>query len=165
MEISIKKALAVDRYFLARVCREADRRYSKIMPGNYKRLADKYEKKGLPEGYTIYIVESCNQNIGFFGFAPLDKKIMYLVGLFLLLDYQRQGYGSLTLKKYLEELQADGYEEVILLTHKKADWALNFYSRNNFTIHSGNYEEIKNYAGGRMRSFALPAAYLMKKSI
>ncbi len=165
MEISLKKARIEDRSFLARVCRDADRHYSKIMPGNYNRVADKFERNGLPDDYSIYIVRDCNLSIGFLGFAPLNEKIIYLVGLFMLLDYQRQGYGSLALKKFLETLQADGYEEVILLTHKKASWALDFYSKNSFTIHSGNYEEIKNYAGGKMRTFALPAAYLMKRNL
>jgi len=165
VEISFKKARAEDRSFLARVCREADYHYSKIMPAIYIRLADKFEKKGLPDDYTIYIVQACDQSIGFLGFAPLNKKIMYLVGLFMLLDYQRRGYGSLTLNKYLEELRAAGYEEALLLVHKKARWAQDFYSKNSFSIQSGHYEEIKNYAGGKMRTFALPAAYLMKRKL
>lgn len=165
MEISFKKARAEDRPFLAHVCREADRLYARIMPGNYKRLADNFEKNDLPEEYSIYIMKNCNQNIGFLGFASLNKKVMYLVGLFMLFDYQRQGYGSLALKQYLKILQADGYEKVILLAHKKARWAVDFYSKNNFTIYSGNYEEIKNYAGGAMRAFAMPATYMMKRNL
>ncbi|MFO7952455.1 MAG: GNAT family N-acetyltransferase [Bacillota bacterium] len=165
MELNFKTARIEDLSFLAHVCREANYHYSKIMPGNYARLAEKFEKNGLPDNYSIYIMQTRNKNIGFLGFVPLNRKIMYLVGMFLLLDYQRQGYGSLTLKKYLEKLQAGGYEEAILLAHKKASWALDFYSKNRFTILSGNYEEIKNYGSGAMRAFALPAAYLMKRSL
>jgi len=165
VDIILKSAQIEDQPLLARACRDADYHYSKIMPGIYTRLADKFEKNGLPENYKIYIVQTRNISIGFLGFAPLNQKVMCLVGLFLLLAYQRQGYGSLVLEKFLEKLQVEGYEEAILLAHKKAHWALDFYSKNQFAILSGNYEEIKNYAGGAMRAFALPAAYLMKRRL
>ncbi len=140
MDIILKSARIEDRPLLARTCRDADYHYSKIMPGNYKGLADKFEKNGLPENYGIYILQARNKSIGFLGFAPLNQKIMCLVGLFLLLAYQRQGYGSLVLEKFLEKLQAEGYEEVVLLVHKKARWAVDFYSKNQFAVLSGNYE-------------------------
>ncbi len=165
VKIGFKIAEPEDKLFLARVCREANYHYSKKTPGVYERLAVKFEKEGLPEIYSIYLIQNHDENIGFLGFSGLNKKLIYLVGLYLLLDYQRQGYGGVILNNFLEELTASGYEEIILLAHKKAHWAITFYKNNRFELISSNFETTKNYAGGLMWDFALPAAVLMKRHI
>ena len=164
MGIKLVKAADNNADFLAKVCRNAKEIYSEIMSEAFERQAEKFETKGVPEKYNICLIQKFNKKIGFIGIKKLNKAIIYLVGLYLLSDYQRRGYGSEVIEKIINNFREKDYEEIILLVHKNAYWAIDFYKKVDFKLVTDNFEMIKEYADGAMEEFAITSTILMKKS-
>ncbi len=135
------------------------------MPGTFERQALKFEKEGLPSNYEISILYYDEYPIGFLGLKILNKKTIYLVALYLIIDFQRRGYGNKIINDLIRLHKLRGIREVILLVHKEANWAVNFYIKNNFIVIADNKEDIKNYKNGILEKYALPNTLLMKKEI
>ena len=165
MCVKLVKAIDSDKKFLARVCKDAKVMYSEIIPESFERQAKKFENQGLPENYDIYLIQKNNKKIGFLGIKRINKNIIYLVGLYLLLDYQRKGDGSKVINKLVSNKKKEDFEEIILLVHKDAYWAINFYKKVNFEIETDNFKKIKEYADGAIKDFTIPSTVLMKRNV
>lgn len=165
MKIKLIKAAADDRGFLARVCKDAKVMYSEIIPESFEKQAKKFETQGIPENYDIYLIQQNNKKIGFVGIKRINKNIIYLVGLYLLLEYQRKGYGSKVINKLVSNKKKEDFEEIILLVHEDAYWAIDFYKKVNFEIETDNIKKIKEYAEGAMEDFTIPSTILMKRNV
>lgn len=165
MQIEINKAEHSDRLFLARVCRDADILYGGIMPGAFEAQARKFEEKGLSDDYQTGMIKANGRKIGFLGFTAINDCTVYLVAIYLLTLYQRKGYGRAALDNLLDSFTETGYDEVVLLVHKDAGWAIDFYGKNGFEKITGDLESIKSYAGHGMEKYALPSTVLMRKRL
>lgn len=163
--IMINKATTDDLSFLATVCRSVASLYDPIMPGAFEKQAKKYETQGLPAYYNIFVVETDNKPFGFIGLKDIDEEVTYMVALYFLMDQQRQGLGRKTINQLVDTLSKRGIKEIVLLVHKDAYWAVNFYKNNGFETVTEDLEEIKKYADSRMEAFALPSTILMKKML
>lgn len=141
--IEIKKATDDELDFVCQVCKSAQEIYSDIMPGAFLKQGKKYEKFGLPLDYDIHIITNNNNKIGFLGLTSLKEDSVYLVALYLLKEYYRQSYGSLTIDCLCKELKKKGVSEVVLQAHVKAHWAINFYKKNGFEEISIKEKHIK----------------------
>lgn len=163
--IKIKLANNQDINFIITVCRSVELIYNKIMPGSFERQALKFEKEGLPTNYEISIVYYEECPIGFIGLKTLNEETVYLVALYLMIDFQRQGYGKKIINDLIRLQKVRGIRKVVLLVHKEAIWAINFYSKNDFIILADNEEDIKNYKNGILEKYALSNTLLLKKEI
>src|SRR6056297_3572333 len=164
MGINLSEATKKDLDFLALVCRDAKETYSEIMPEKFEKQAKEYEENGLPKEYEIYIIEDDGKKVGFLGVTDLTKKTAYLVGLYLLKDYQRRGYGTEAIDELIDLLKSYGYSKICLLVHNEAEWAIDFYKKKKFVSVSGCEDIIKEYSGGRMEDYYLPSTIFMEKN-
>lgn len=138
--MNLRQGTSRDLEFLSNVCRDADILYKDIMPGAFEKQAKKFMSNGLPKEYSIYVIEEQGQDIGFIGIKQLSNEVQYLVGLYILSKYQRKGLGNQIIDKLISDYKGD-YEQIILLAHKDAYWAENFYLRNGFTQIAENKEQ------------------------
>lgn len=161
--IEILKACDNDRFFLAQVCRDAIELYDKIIPGSFVRQAARFENDGLSNSYEIFIIYFNNQPVGFIGSIALTVNIIYLVALYILKEYQRQGIGTEVMDIFISSLIEGGKAEVALLAHKDATWAIDFYVKNGFNIVTDEEDNVKAYADSCMDRFYLPNTVLMTK--
>lgn len=60
-------------------------------------------------------------------------------------------------------LKACEKDEVVLLAHKDATWAIDFYRKNSFDIISGKEDIIEEYAESVINTIYLPNTLLMSK--
>ena len=166
MQIKLKKAKKEDVNFLAKVCRDAKDTYFEIMPEAFEKQAKEFEEKGLPEDYKIFIVKDKDDDkkIGFVGVTDLTEKTAYLVGLYLLNDYQRKGYGKKTVDELIKLLKEKDYNKICLLVHNEAEWAVDFYKKEKFVSITGCEDIIKEYSGGKMEDYYLPSTIFMEKN-
>lgn len=164
MEIKLRKANTEDVDFLASVCRDAKETYSSIMPDKFEKQAQEFEENGLPEEYKVYIIEDEGTKIGFLGVTDLTDQTAYLVGLYLMNDYQRKGYGTSAVDELIELLKAYGYNKVCLLVHNEAEWAIDFYKKKKFVSVTGCEDIIKEFSGGEMENYYLPQTIFMEKN-
>ena len=164
MKIKLKEAKKEDLDFLAKVCRDAKDAYSEIMPEAFEKQAKEFEEQGLPEDYKIYVVKDDNKKIGFVGITDLTEQTAYLVGLYLLKDYQRKGYGTATIDEVIETLKDKDYNKICLLVHNEAEWAIDFYKKEKFVSLTECEDIIKNYSGGKMEDYYLPSTIFMEKN-
>lgn len=59
---------------------------------------------------------------------------MYLPAIYLKKDFYRKSYGSKTLDLLFNQLKVNGKKDILLQTHEKAIWAINFYKKHGFII-------------------------------
>lgn len=141
--IELKKATYNELDFVCQVCKSTQEIYSDIMPGAFLKQGKKYEKFGLPLDYDIHIIRNDKEEIGFLGLTSLKEDSVYLVALYLLKEYYRQSYGSLTISCLCKELKTKGVSEIVLQAHIKAHWAISFYKKNGFEEISRDEEHLK----------------------
>ncbi|WP_034328426.1 GNAT family N-acetyltransferase [Alkaliphilus transvaalensis] len=163
--LSYRSATDGDKYFLRLVCLNTSKLYQYILPGAFDKQADKFMKEGLPSTYSINIIELTNEPIGFIGTTKLDAATLYLTALYFLSSYQRKGYGELILKQLISRSQKEGYQEIVLLVHEKAHWAISFYSKLGFKCISNVESEIKAYKDSKLKPYAIPSTMMMAKSL
>ena len=163
--IEIVKACEKDNIFLAQVCRDAILFYENIIPGSFEKQAFRFEREGLPNSYEISIVYYENHSIGFIGSISLTPNTTYMVALYLLNEYQRRGLGTEILDIFTNSLYQNGKNEVVLLAHKDASWAKDFYRKNGFGVVTDEEHRIKEYADSSMNKFYLPNTLLMSKCL
>lgn len=158
---------AQDRHklFLSEVCKDATQLYDDIIPGAFEKQAKKFIEEGLPKSYNIGIVNINDINIGFVGLVKLDNDTLYLTALYLLANYQRQGYGRLILDAIEEDAYQAGVKTIVLLVHSEATWAINFYGKNGFEVIETEESKMKKYADNRMANYVLPSTILMGKKL
>jgi len=91
------------------------------MPELFEKQAKEFEEKGLPEDYKIYVSKIGEKSIGFVGITDLTEKTAYLVGLYLLKDYLRKGYGTETIDELINILKDKDYNKICLLGIKSKE--------------------------------------------
>lgn len=159
--LEIIKAKEKDRFFLAKVCQSVASLYDQIMPGAFAKQAIRFEEQGLPKGYEIWLAYFESRPVGFMGVKSLNRKILYLVALYLLTEEQRNGLGKKTLEQLEQFARSQGYQEITLLVHQDANWAIEFYHKNGFVINGTNEEEILGYQNSILKGVYLPSTVLM----
>lgn len=160
--LEMVKAKDEDRFFLARVCRSVANMYDPIMPGAFAKQAVRFEEKGLLEGYETWLIYFENRQVGFIGVKSLNRKILYLVALYLLSEEQRKGLGKKALEQLEQVYRSQGYQEIVLLAHQDANWAIAFYQKNGFEIIGTDEEEIFGYQDSILKGIYLPSTVLMR---
>lgn len=135
------------------------------MPGAFERQAQKFENEGLPSKYNLQIISKYNEVIGFLGYKNLNQVYTYLTELYIKSNFRRKGYGKEIIKRFIEERSEDKIEEIILLAHKNAFWAVDFYKKCGFEIISSDFEEIKLYKDGILSLYIIPSTVLMTKKL
>ena len=153
-----------DKDFLAQVCESVVPLYHPIMPGVFEKQAGRFRVKGLSNRYKTYIVNYNDNKIGFLGVKDITKEISYLVALYFHSNYQRQGIGGKTMSRLYDRLRCKGFKEIVLLVHKEAYWAVNFYKKEDFEIVGETKNEMLDYLP-QMEKEILPSTYLMTKII
>ncbi|MBE5965395.1 MAG: GNAT family N-acetyltransferase [Lachnospiraceae bacterium] len=142
MHIQITNAVQRDIAFIAKVCREMKELYDPIMEGASERQAKRYEEGGLPGNYNMRIISFESSYIGFEASKKLNEDVIYLVGFYLLKEYQRKGLGKETLNILKNEAKSEKIKRIILLVHSKANWAIDFYVKNGFRIVGRSQGEV-----------------------
>ncbi len=163
--ISLRPVAVTDSEFLARVCESNVPLYDSIMPGAFKKQADKYRVKGINTGYSISIIEKDSVSVGFTGTLELNSESLYLVAIYLLSEYQRLGLGHIVLEQIEEMCKEISMNKIMLLVHKDADWAINFYKKNGYDISAKTEKEIKGYDSNILEKLYIGNTYLMTKAL
>lgn len=84
------------------------------------------------------LLEMGHRDIGFIAYLQLCPDTYYLLGLYLIDEVQRKGYGTRALDVLRSRLNILNRGDLYLLVHKEATWAINFYHRYGFKICGGN---------------------------
>lgn len=160
-KLTIRDVTIKDREILALICESNIELYDSIMPGAFLKQAKKF-RKNLPQKYNILIIELQDKVIGFIGVLTLSKESIYLVALYLHKNYQRKGLGTLILNKLKEKYRNEKFEEIILLVHKMAYWAKEFYIKEKFEIIANTQLKIQKYKNGLIKELYLKNTELMR---
>ncbi|WP_430882477.1 GNAT family N-acetyltransferase [Fusibacter sp. JL216-2] len=163
--ISLRSVAVRDSEFLAKVCESNIPLYDSIMPGAFKKQAYKYRVKGVNTGYSISIIEKDSVSVGFTGTLELNGESMYLVAIYLLSEYQRLGLGHVVLDQIENMCRAKSMKNIMLLVHKEAHWAINFYIKNGYEISAKTEKEIKEYDSNILEKLYIGNTYLMTKTL
>lgn len=153
--MKIRQAYEKDKKALQEICLSNASLYDSIIPGGMKRQGEKF-LKNLSLNYELKIIEVDDKIVGFLGMVILDEATSYLVALYFHNQYQGKGYGS----KVLDQLNIT----LLLLVHKNATWAIQFYKKNGFNIITKEALEIKNYQEGLLKKWYLKDTILMKRN-
>ena len=62
-------------------------------------------------------------------------------------------------------METNNYKEIVLLVHKKAKWAINFYLKNDFEIFRKSKEKIQDYKNGILNKYYIRDTILMGKRL
>jgi len=143
--VKIDPALEEDNFFIADVCRSVNSFYDNIMPGVFEKQAKKFEEKGVSKKYKTMLIKHNEKPVGFLGYNILDKSVVYLIAFYIHADYQRFGIGKKAINLLIDWLNKEDYTELILLVHKKASWAINFYRKIGFKTVANQENQIINY--------------------
>jgi ribosomal protein S18 acetylase RimI-like enzyme len=164
--LSLVKAKQKDYPFIARVYRSVSPLYEPIMPGFSEECAVEIENLNEPlTRHQAAIISLDNEAIGFSSLLPLSEEITYMVAFYFLMEYQRCGYGSGALQQILKNLKRKNIRQILLLAHKQAYWAINFYQKNGFRIVTDKESIIRTYANKAMDNLYVSDTYLMSRFI
>lgn len=163
--ISLRPVKKSDSEILARVCESNIELYDSIMPGAFKKQADKYRVKGVNTGYSISIIEKDSESVGFTGTLELNNESLYLVAIYLLREYQRLGLGHVVLDQIEKKCREKSMNKIMLLVHKEANWAIDFYKKNGYEISAKTEKEIKDYDSNLLKKLYIGNTYLMTKAL
>ncbi len=165
LNISIRKAIMNDSELLAQVYESNSALYDPIMPGAFTKQAEKFRLKGINTGYDISIIENNVEKLGFLGTLKLNQGKIYLVALYLLEEFQRSGISQKTIDLLVQQSESHDINEIMLLVHSEASWAINFYQKNGFELIATNEQDIKNYDSGILEKLCIGNTYLMTRTI
>jgi len=163
--INLRPAKDKDRSILSDICISVAPLYEAFMPHAFKNQAKRFMERGLSSSYDTFIIENNNVAIGFIGTKKLNEHTLYLVACYIHSDFQNKGFGSLVMEyliSYLKELHT---KEIVLLVHKKAVWAQQFYLKNEFVMVSDDRDQILLYDNGIMRNDYLDSTVLMSHKL
>ena len=150
--VMIRSANPEDSGFFAKIMRSNIPLYDPIMPGAFEKYAAFIEVQGIPKTYFSEIIEFNNLPVGIIGTIKLTEKICYLLAFYLFRDVQGKGIGKTALRTLTHRLKKDGFTHMILLAHKEADWARQFYEKNGFVCISEESAEIEAYKEGILKN-------------
>lgn len=163
--INLRSAKDKDRSILSDTCISVAPLYEEFMPNAFKNQAEKFMERGLSTSYDTVIIENDNDEIGFVGTKKLNEHIVYLVACYIHSDFQNKGLGSLGIKYLKNSLKELHTKEIVLLVHKKAVWAQQFYLKNGFVIVSYDKDQILSYDNGIMENDYLDNTVLMSHKL
>lgn len=163
--VVIREATMKDSELLAQICESNIVLYDPIMPGAFKKQAEKFRSNGIKTGYDMCIIEKNGIGVGFIGLMDLSENKTYLVALYLLHNTQRQGIGHETMNQIINRSSEKGVSDILLLVHSQASWAINFYKSFGFEVVGSNESEIKNYSSGIIEKLYIPNTYLMTMKV
>ena len=181
--LTFRPANLADNEFIKSVFAAALPLYQELMPGSFEANLlniDILTEKGLDfnatglDGWILMsnlgltekaAVQRPGQALGFAGIGPLNPQQVYMAALYLLPEYQQQGYGSIALKQLEADYRAQNFSEMLLLVHGKADWALHFYTRAGYRRISDRDAEMVAYGGERFLYLYEPGLILMGKEL
>jgi len=75
-----------------------------------------------------------NQIISFVSFRLKNPQTIWVSHICTSSDFQGKGYGAKLMQKIEEIAKERGAKVVVLETERQADWAVNFYLKNNYKI-------------------------------
>ena len=84
-----------------------------------------------------------NQIVSFVSFHLKNPQTIWISHICTNQDFQGKGYGAKLIHKIEEIAEERGAKVVVLETEKRADWAVNFYLKNNYKTLSD--EDLKIY--------------------
>lgn len=152
-----------DRFFLAEVCRDVAILYNPIFPLAFDKQAERFIEQGLPKDYRIFLIQKEDQRVGFMGYVQLSEDVVYLTSLYIKSQYRGKGYGTQAIQAFIQEWKEQGIQEILLLAHKDAHWAINFYKGQGFKIIEDSLIAIQRYKNGLLEKHAVKIAVLMAR--
>ena len=145
--------------------------YQAIMPGSFEANLEslrRIRERNLDfsaTGLTGYVVEDSRTPVGFTAVGPLNARQAYLSAFYFFPQYQKQGYGSQTLRELENHYARLGFMEMLLLVHQKAHWARNFYRKMGYKQIAESTHAIVQYAGPGIEHLLEPQLLLMGASL
>lgn len=161
-KVQLRTATDDDKEDMAEICRSNIELYDKIMPGAFEKQAEKFENQGLSISYKTEMVEFNGENVGFTGIKNLTDQHCYLAALYLHKNFHHNGIGSSVMDIIKAKATQDGFEEILLLVHKEAIWAKQFYIKYGFITIDTEEEGIKSYGNEILKDYCLPNTELMR---
>jgi len=161
--INLRSAKDKDLSILSDTCISVAPLYEAFMPNAFRNQAEKFMERGLSSCYDTFIIENDNDAIGFIGTKTLSDQTVYLVACYIHSDFQNKGFGSMVIENLKNSLKELHTKEIVLLVHKKAVWAQQFYLKNDFMIVSDDRDQILSYDNGIMGNDYLENTVLMSR--
>lgn len=145
---------------LVKICLSNVELYESIMPGAFQKYASGILQNGIPATYDVMMIEYKCEVVGFVGTIELKEGIVYLMALYLQREYQGKGIGKIVMDKLKDFFQNKGNNEIVLLAHKDAKWAISFYEKQGFNFISGLEIDIRSYANTQLEKYYLKNSVL-----
>ncbi|HEY9841032.1 MAG TPA: GNAT family N-acetyltransferase, partial [Candidatus Obscuribacterales bacterium] len=145
--------------------------YSELMPESFAANLENMDiltEKGLDfnaTGLDGWIIETEAGPVGFAGIGPLNPRQAYMAALYFLPTQRRRGFGSQALGRLEAHYQNQGFGEILLLVHQRADWARNFYTREGYRLLAEDAMAMLAHAGERLLHLIEPDLVLMGKDL
>ncbi|MDH8676833.1 GNAT family N-acetyltransferase [Fusibacter bizertensis] len=159
-EIKIYKASEQHIEALVKICLSNVDLYEPIMPGAFQKYAGSISQNGIPKTYDVMMIEYKCEVVGFVGTIELKDGIVYLMALYLQREYQGKGIGKIVMNKLKDYFQKKGNNEIVLLAHKDAKWAISFYEIQGFNFISRLEMVIKGYANTQLEKHYITSTVL-----
>jgi GNAT superfamily N-acetyltransferase len=98
-----------------------------------------------------------------FGFVGAEKveESCRLIGPFLYREYLGRGYGRFLLEYGIKLARGTGLNPIYQLIHRKADWAVNFFTHWGFEQISDDVEFIRRWHDGLLADKSVPENHLL----
>ena len=162
MDSDIKLYKASDQHSedLVKICLSNVELYEPIMPGAFQKYARGILQNGLPTTYDVIMIEYKSVVVGFIGTIQLKDGVIYLMALYLLREYQGKGIGKSVMDKLNAKFKNMSNNEIVLLAHKDANWAISFYEKQGFNFISGLEIDIRSYANTQLEKYYLKNSVL-----
>jgi Acetyltransferases len=159
-EINIYKASEQHIEDLVKICLSNVDLYEPIMPGAFQKYAGSISQNGIPKIYDVMMIEYKCEVVGFVGTIELRDGIVYLMALYLQREYQGKGIGKIVMDKLKDYFHKKGNNEIVLLAHKDAKWAISFYEKQGFNFISRLEMDIKGYANTQLEKHYITSTVL-----
>ncbi len=163
--IKLRPANNEDRSILSDTCISVAPLYNEFMQNAFNKQAEKFLKHGISKSYDTFIIENDRDAIGFVGTKKMNEHTIYLVACYIQSEFQNKGLGSLVIDYLLNVLEELHMSEIVLLVHKKAVWAQQFYTKNGFLPVSDDKDQILLYSDGILKNDYLKDTVLMTYKI
>lgn len=169
--LHLKNASLEDNAFFEKVFLSVAPLYAKISPGSMQANAENMRilsRKGLDfqaTGLSGYVIYQGQTALGIAGIGPLSPQKAYMAALHLLPEQRGQGYGSQALALLESHYYRLKFQEMLLLAHLQAHWAVHFYAKQDYIKISDQLPQIVTYGGEALRHLYEPGMVLMAKKL
>lgn len=164
--IELRAADVADLVYLADVCESVRPLYDPLMPGAFKRQAERFRSaQELPSNYMVMVILEEGERVGFVELQSICTDLLYLVALYIHANHHRNGIGGAVLERICTDAVKDGYRQIVLLAHERAVWAIQFYELHGFTILVTGREMGSEYDDRFTKEMAKPHTVLMRRDL